>query len=360
MLKDALIDYDPATGRVAHPPRQVYVGLTSRCNLDCVHCPTDYGRVRGADLPFEALRKLAPFLATARFVNLNVIGEPLMAARFVDAIRLCSAGGAEISFNTNATLVTEAIAELLVAEGVSSIAASIDGIDAHRRLRGSPYETARDGLVRLGRAKERAGRATPHLALCTTLMRSNLHELVPLLRDLLPRVRLHALHLQPLVVFWENLREENVYGAPELARVLDEAQAECGRHGVLFDLFRSQLEHDERFRAGDRPPLELGAASATYGCTDPFFEFKVRSDGAVEACGYGLEPGANLLDPGLDLDDLWNGPWYRELRRRLYAKRFEGRCATCPHVCGGVANQLSSLQVGVEHSRAARMRAAPR
>jgi MoaA/NifB/PqqE/SkfB family radical SAM enzyme len=356
VLKERLIDYDPETGRVGHSPRQLYVEITSRCNLDCVHCSKDYGRFRGQDLPEAALEKLAPWFAQARFVNLNVTGEPMLAPSLERAIRLGAAGSAEVAFNTNATLVTDARAELLVAAGVHSIAVSIDGWGTNLRVRGVAYEKVRAGLLRLAAARERLGSATPHLAVAYTLMRSNAEELVPVLADLLPRVRLHALHLQPLVVFWENLVGENTYASPVIERVLAEARELCGRHGTLCTLQRSQLAGDERFQGEGALAHELGPASARYGCTDPFFEFKVCADGTVLGCSYGQEPGANLLDPDLDLDRLWNGPWFCALRKRLYARRFEGRCATCAHVNGGPHNQLSSLNRGVVHSRAERFR----
>jgi len=356
VLKERLVDYDPETGRLAHPPRQLYIEITSRCNLDCVHCSKDYGRFRGQDLSEQALEKLAPWLAQARFVNLNVTGEPMLAAGFERAIRLSSAGAAEVAFNTNATLVTEARADLLVAAGVHSIAVSIDGWAANRRVRGVPYERVREGLLRLAAARERRGSATPHLAVAYTLMRSNAEELVPVLADLLPRVRLHAVHLQPLVVFWENLVGENTYDSPVVDRVLLEARELCERHGTLCTLQRSQFLSDERFQREADLHHVLGPASATYGCLDPFFEFKVLADGGILGCSFGQEPGANLLDPDLDLDRLWNGPWFCALRKRLFAKRFEGRCATCAHVNGGRQSQLASRNQGVAHSRAERFR----
>ena len=70
------------------------------------------------------------------------------------------------------------------------------------------------------------------------------------------------------------------------------------------------------------------------------------------SCSYGMMGGLNLWER--ELDEIWNGTWYRDLRKRLYAKRFEGRCAGCPFIFGSQENQLSPLQPGIHHSQAAR------
>ena len=89
MLKDDLVDYDPVTGRMGSPPRQVCLELTSRCNHQCVTCSVDYGRTGGyelADLPLETIRRLGPWLAEAHSVNLNIVGEPLIYPHFAEVL----------------------------------------------------------------------------------------------------------------------------------------------------------------------------------------------------------------------------------------------------------------------------------
>lgn len=74
MLKDKLIDYDPETGRVNSPPQQIFLEVSGRCNLACVHCSKDYGtpELQGeVDLPVEVVQHLAPWLHKTRFVKIG-------------------------------------------------------------------------------------------------------------------------------------------------------------------------------------------------------------------------------------------------------------------------------------------------
>jgi len=177
------------------------------------------------------------------------------------------------------------------------------------------------------------------------------HELPQLLRELLPQVRFHAVHVQPLVVFYETLRSQNVYEAEAVDEVIEQCRALCQEHGAELVLFRSQFVQDERQGKSLELVRELGPYSDKYGCTDPFFELKVRADGGILACSFGLEPQVNLLRD--DPDEVWNGEWYCNLRKALYAKRFEGRCSNCPCLFGSMENQLTPLREGVHHSREA-------
>ena len=126
----------------------------------------------------------------------------------------------------------------------------------------------------------------------------------------------------------------------------------CARHGTQLTLFRSQFRQDERNLELARLVQELGPHSPLYGCSDPFYEIKVRSTGEVMSCSYGRMCGDSIHEK--DLDEVWNSPWYRALRRALYAKVYEGRCEHCPFMHGSAQNQLDPLRPGVHHSRAAR------
>jgi hypothetical protein len=78
----------------------------------------------------------------------------------------------------------------------------------------------------------------------------------------------------------------------------------------------------------------------------------LRAAGQEDACSFGLEAGANVLER--DWGAIWNSAWYRRLPLDLLAKRYLGRCAACPYIHGGFKNQEAPLRSGVEHSQAAR------
>jgi MoaA/NifB/PqqE/SkfB family radical SAM enzyme len=357
MLKEQLVSYDPETGRLASPPRHLFLELSSRCNLNCAHCSKDFGSdvEEGhpkLDLDGRVLESLGPWLRDTRFVNLNIVGESMVSPHFWRAIELASEGGAEVALNSNGILINERAAARFVELGLNSLTLSIDGVEFNARLRGVSYATLRERLMLLESAKRARGAELPHLGLAYTLMRSNLHELPRLLHDILPHVRIHAVHVQPLVIFYDFLRDENIYGHPDLDDVLAESRAIASAHGTGFSVFRSTLDEDESAQERRERTRQLGPSSETYGCIDPFFELKIRSTGDLMACSWGLSPGLNITERSPE--EIWNSDWYCGLRRRLYAGCFEEECASCPCIFGSAENQTSHIRAGEHHSAEAR------
>jgi MoaA/NifB/PqqE/SkfB family radical SAM enzyme len=355
MRKDDLVDYDPETGVCRTTPRQLFLELTPRCNLACVHCPKDYGLPHPGDddMSRQTLDALAPWLRAANSVNLNMVGEPLLAAHFQHALDLCAGGSAAVGFNSNGLLLHDAMCDRIVAARVHSVVVSLEGVETHETVRGCSFATVADRLANLDRARRRAGSPLPHLGIAWTLMRRNLHELPRALELLLPRMPIAYVHVQPLIVFYETLRGQNVYGQVEVDGVVRRSRAIAERHGTELTLFRSRLEDDEA-DGHDGEQLQLGQRSRRFGCSDPFYEVKVLASGAVQSCSWGLAEGVNVNSTPLDA--IWNGDWYRALRRRLFRREFLEHCHGCPYVFGSSANQETALRAGVEHSQAARFR----
>lgn len=352
-IKEQVVEFDPATGRVLHPPRHVFVELTSRCNLACVHCPKDFGAELdhpAMDMPREVLHAAAPYLRQARFVNLNMVGESMLYRHFDEAISICAEGHAEVSFNTNGLLLSESRSRHLVASRVQSVTVSVDGIESNEPIRGVDYATLRKRILQLAAAKERAGSDLPHLAVAFTLMRRNSGELSRIVADLAGAVKLHAIYVQPLVVYYEALRHENPYRQADVEAHVAQAKAVAAAAGTNLVVFRSAMEDDERNRVAG--PGQIGQASGRYGCIDPFFEMKIRSTGEIMGCSYGLMPGLRVQEH--DLEGIWNHEWYRTLRRHLHRQEFVGRCGKCPYVHGGIASQEDPVRAGVKHSQEAR------
>jgi AdoMet-dependent heme synthase len=357
MLKEDLVDFDPESGRMRTPPRQVFLETTSRCNLACVHCSKDYGTTENhpsVDIDMKTVHRLLPWLRRAMSVNLNMVGEPLIHPEFDRILALASTGRPTIHFNTNGLLLTPQRCQELVRNRVGSVVVSLDGMESNRAIRGVPYTVVRDRVARLCRARREAMVEYPRVGIAYTLMRRNLHELPRVLRDVLP-LGVDEVHIQPLVIFYETLADEGIYAQrAEVRQVIGACREIATRHRALIRLFRSTLEDDERNdpAVASGPVLQNGPHSEWLGCVDPFYEIKVRSTGEVMACSFGQMPGLDVNT--MELDEVWNHQWYRDLRRRLFHKRFEGPCERCPCIFGSAENQRAPLRPGVHHSRADR------
>jgi radical SAM protein with 4Fe4S-binding SPASM domain len=120
------------------PITTLFLHVTDRCNLTCIHCYAASGPTRGDGLDAGLILRYARALADGgpgRQVVLSG-GEPLARADFADLVRRIDPR-LSIRLLTNGTLVTDATAALL-ADREGPIQVSLDGPTAaiHDRIRG--------------------------------------------------------------------------------------------------------------------------------------------------------------------------------------------------------------------------------
>jgi len=119
-------------------PLHLDVDPTNRCNLSCPICPRTHYLSSGrqawnpagvpGDMDFALYERLIEEGAAGglRSVKLNFLGEPLLAPRLTDMVRLAAEAGLWVMLNTNATLLTEAKSEALLTAGLTDIFFSFD------------------------------------------------------------------------------------------------------------------------------------------------------------------------------------------------------------------------------------------
>ena len=167
LLCDASFAHDPlrygrhARGDVkdAHqmPPsaaerRPVVVwNMTRTCNLKCIHCYTDSDAKKyEGELSTEAVQVMLKDLADFKVPALLMSGgEPLVHPEFWDHAHYARELGLRCVLSTNATLITEEVAERLNEIGLTYVGASLDGIGpVNNTFRGKPwaYERAVAGI----------------------------------------------------------------------------------------------------------------------------------------------------------------------------------------------------------------------
>lgn len=353
-MKEDRVIYDPETGMVVNPPRQIFLDLTSRCNLKCVTCPVDYGAVSpisNGDMPFSTIERLKPWLDEADSINLNIVGEPLLYPRFREVVGLLASPVPNLHFNTNGLGLSPETCRFLAEKPAGSVVISLDGMESNEPIRGVSYEVLRKKILAMLEAKRVTGLPLPMVGIAYTLMRRNLDELPRVMEDLLPH-GLDMVHVQPLIIHYECLVPENIYETAGVEGVLEKCRNIAGEQGARLTLFRSSFGPDERHEDDSDERVQLGATSERYGCMDPYYEIKISHNGAVLPCSYENFQGLNVND--LPLDAIWNHPMYRKLRMRLYNGIFSGRCARCPYLRGSALSQMDALRPGVRHSMEAR------
>ncbi|CAA7612102.1 radical SAM/SPASM domain-containing protein [Magnetospirillum sp. UT-4] len=179
---DPALDWTPMP--VPDLPPRVLIDFATRCNLRCPMC-TVWGSgdqeaiddVKGV-MPPDAAERLLDELAPARpLVQPNMYGEPLLIPDLAGTIRAMKCRGMEVALNTNGLALSQAVSDMLVAEGVDSVSVSIDAVTPGTLalVRGlDRLEAIEAGVFRLLAARGRA--LTPRISVSFTVQDTNRHE----------------------------------------------------------------------------------------------------------------------------------------------------------------------------------------
>ena len=178
-------------------PRLIFWELTKGCNLRCIHCratatelssPTDLSTQAARDIIDQIAEVSKPILVLSG-------GEPLFRSDIFQLARYGTDKGLRVALATNGTLVTKAVAQMIVDSGVQRVAISLDGVDAvtHDSFRGIPG--AFDAAIAGFRNLKNLGMS---VQINTTIARHNAHQL-PQVLELAKTLGADALHTFLLV-----------------------------------------------------------------------------------------------------------------------------------------------------------------
>ena len=170
-------------------PRTVQIDLTDRCNNTCIACWVHSPLVDKKEvfpegikeLPFDLARKLIEELHRlgTREIILSGSGEPLLYPKINEVIRIIKSKGTCLNLITNATLINEAMAKLLVKYKVDLITASIWAgspktyILTHPGKTESDFAGIKNNLARLAFYKKKYRSLKPHLKLYNVICSKN-------------------------------------------------------------------------------------------------------------------------------------------------------------------------------------------
>ena len=142
-------------------PRLTYLffELTNQCNLACRHCGSSCVSTNRNYLPFDIIEKVLREVA-AKYNTENIMicptgGEPMLHPDVYRVIFTARSLGFPVGMTTNGTLIDDHAARKLTAAGLTTVAVSIDGVEAvHDALRSSvgSFGHAMDGIHALRNA----------------------------------------------------------------------------------------------------------------------------------------------------------------------------------------------------------------
>lgn len=286
-------------------PRSAQVEITTACNLRCPLCVTHDVARAARFLSVEALDNLLRGSGTRmKFVNLHLLGEPLMHRGVFDLVRACATRGVKTSFSTNGMLLDRHVDRLLDS-GLSYLSVAIDGVDqadySRYRIGGDLARVAANVKALLRRRKER-GLSHPTIQVQMVMFSYN--------EDREDEARRFLASLGADVVSFKRPS----YAGPET----DSAAR-----------FLSDVDHESRGRRFARDTSDETRLFRNRPMCPQLERAIVLSDGRVVACcmdASGEGAFGNLNESSFD--EIWRGPNHRELLER-FARREFAPCAHC-------------------------------
>lgn len=165
-------------------PTGITLCLTLRCNIKCRQCAI-WRLPAKQELSAEVWKKviydLRHWVGPCR-VRL-VGGEIFIRKDIIEIIKYATENDVITGIVSNGTLITESLSKEIVNSGLGYLYVSVDGIkqETHDRIRGitGTYEKAMASIKYLLKASKGSGMT---LCIATVICRSNMHELVDLVR----------------------------------------------------------------------------------------------------------------------------------------------------------------------------------
>jgi len=124
-----------------HPLDYLFLEVTRRCNLICVHCGSDCSPEPRDELPastwMDILRQIAEDFPPKEVMVAVTGGEPLLKDGIIDIFFEIGRRGFPFGMVTNGTLLDRDIAAMIVESGMGSVSLSLDGLpEGNDSLRG--------------------------------------------------------------------------------------------------------------------------------------------------------------------------------------------------------------------------------
>ncbi|MDX9720592.1 MAG: radical SAM protein [Myxococcota bacterium] len=312
------------------PLRYLFVEVTLRCNLDCIHCGSDCGREpAGQELSTDEWLAFFESIAEDFDVNSLVLvltgGEPLCHPELGRLAEGMSRLGLSWAMVSNGWLLDDSRLLRLLPLGLRSVTVSLDGLAAnhdHFRGRRGAFERA---CRAIGACAQHYRPRTPEPGLhffdvVTCVHPGNLDDL-PQLRALLRSLGVPAWRLFTIFPKGRAKADSSLFLSPEqLRRFFDFIEAQ--RTADDADAMHTQFSCEGYLPAA----LDAAVRDEPYFCRAGIDIGSVLSDGAISACP---NISRSLVQGNIRVDrfsQVWEQR-YQAFRDRSWMKT--GECLDC-------------------------------
>jgi heme b synthase len=339
----AALAYEERTGIKA--PRIIAWEITRSCNLSCAHCraSAEFGHYEG-ELSLDEIKATIDDIVTiSNPIIILTGGEPLMRPDIWEIVDYAQAKGAMPVIGTNATLITDDIAQKMADHKIPRISVSVDFPTAedHDKFRGQPG--CFDATLRGIKIAQAHGIGVQINTTVTTLNGDKVEDMLKLATDL----DVDAFHIFMLVPTGRGadlLAQE--LPPEEYERVLEwayEAQKTSALHFKPTDAPHYYRIIRQKAKAEGKQVTreEYGLDAMTRGCLGGITFCFISHTGDVQPCGYFDMQLGNVKEQ--PFSEIWtNSKVFNELRDYSLLK---GKCGACEYkaVCGGCRARALSV-----------------
>jgi radical SAM protein with 4Fe4S-binding SPASM domain len=307
--------------RLLHPPLYAQIETTRGCNLQCQVCGLSHYHVNAGHMSLENFEYILDQLEDVQEVMLQGLGEPLLNPDFVEIVQAAKARGLRTDTSTNGTLLTTEIGAGLIEAGLDLMSVSIDGTSAetyeHIR-RGAKFDPVIKNVQNMAELKRERSVNHPKLNIGYILTNHNYHQL-PDLVNLATDIGVEEINVWPL------------QGGETYADI-----GGLSLEGQDMTAVKQSLTEAQQLASNNGIDLTLPALERVYNaplCEWPWRGTYITWDGYVTPCCIMCYPKiydlGNLFEQ--NMQDIWNGTDYRQLRAQLRSDNPPSFCKGCPY-----------------------------
>ncbi len=317
-------------------PYHVVWEVTTRCNLNCIHCYASSVAAKQAELTTKEGKKLLDQIAAVEKFRMMVItgGEPLLRTDIFELMEHAGKLGFKIVFSTNGTLLTPEIAKDLARLGVTNFSISLDGHTSkcHENIRHVPgsFQDAINGI-----------KAARESGVCTqinfTAMKQNLAEL-PGLIDLAESLNTDIIMVFQAIQPPKDGEALELDGEEQMRLIKTIAEKQKKTRALIIPVccpeYWPYLIEQKRINFGKG----IQRAALT-GCGAGNGFSYIRFDGDVWPCNFIPIAAGNVRREAFT--DIWNNsPLLKQYR--VQPRGLKGICGQCRHqdICGGCRGRV--------------------
>lgn len=326
-------------------PKNLYVTVTERCNLQCAHCitfaPEKTAEGRARTMEPWLVGALHEAFAAADYIAFVHGGESLVAPIFWEVLRAIERaragrpGKGTIHVLSNGMLLDEARVRRLIDGGITSLSVSLDGateVTNDTLRKGGRLPVILDNLRGAVRIRRETG-ADLRMGISTVVTAGNVGEL-PALGRMVRDLGLDWIKVEEIFPCTATARHAMIHARdPRVEEAVSELHRDLARSGVVIVDHRDPPggcgcdAEKNPLLAAFREADDFANRATFHPCRMEWEQACIDPDGTVHPVDYGQAAIGNLLHTSLL--ELWNGPEMQAVRAaalRRTDRRIRSRC----------------------------------